>query len=94
MNDTVRFFDTTLSDGEQAPGYSMNLEEKIRMARQLEVLGVDVVEAGFPVASPDDFEAVRSIAGELKEVTVAALSRALVKDIDAAHEAVKKAARP
>ncbi|MBP5511698.1 MAG: 2-isopropylmalate synthase [Kiritimatiellae bacterium] len=94
MNDTVRFFDTTLRDGEQAPGYSMNLEEKIRMARQLEVLGVDVVEAGFPVASPDDFEAVRSIAGELKEVTVAALSRALVKDIDAAHEAVKKAARP
>ena len=94
MNDSVRFFDTTLRDGEQAPGYSMNLEEKIRMALQLEELGVDVVEAGFPVASPGDFEAVCSIAGTLKNVTVAALCRALVKDIDAAHEAVKKAARP
>lgn len=94
MSDAVRFFDTTLRDGEQAPGYSMNLEEKIRMARQLEELGVDVIEAGFPVASPGDFDAVRSIAGVLKDVTVAALSRALTKDIDAAYEAVKDAVRP
>ena len=64
----IKIFDTTLRDGEQAPGYSMNLQEKLEMARQLERLGVDIIEAGFPVASPDDFEAVREIAGRILEL--------------------------
>ena len=91
---TVRFFDTTLRDGEQAPGYSMTLDEKLRMARQLERLGVDVVEAGFAVASPGDFESVKAIAAELSNCTVCSLSRALPKDIDAAAEALAPAANP
>ncbi len=90
----IRFFDTTLRDGEQAPGYSMTLEEKVRMAIQLEALGVDVMEAGFAIASPGDFESVRQIAGTVKMATVASLSRALAKDIDAAAEAVNGAAHP
>ena len=92
--DQVRIFDTTLRDGEQAPGYSMNIEEKVRMARQLEALGVDVLEAGFAIASPGDFASVKAIAAAVREVTVASLSRALVKDIDAAYEAVRGAKRP
>lgn len=79
----IRIFDTTLRDGEQAPGYSMNIEEKIRMARQLEALGVDVLEAGFAIASPGDFASVKAISEAVSAVTVASLSRALVKDIDA-----------
>ena len=94
MDNTVRIFDTTLRDGEQAPGYSMNIEEKLRMARQLEALGVDIIEAGFAIASPGDFESVRRIAREVKTPVVASLCRALVKDIDAAWDAVKDAARP
>lgn len=94
MNNRITFFDTTLRDGEQAPGYSMNIEEKLRMARQLETLGVDVLEAGFAIASPGDFESVRRIAEALKTTTVASLCRALEKDIDAAAAAVKGAARP
>lgn len=95
MNDRrVIFFDTTLRDGEQAPGYSMTLEEKLRMAEQLERLGVDVVEAGFAVASPGDFESVRRIAAALKDCTVCSLSRALQKDIDAAAEALASAVNP
>ena len=94
MNNRITFFDTTLRDGEQAPGYSMNIEEKLRMARQLEALGVDVLEAGFAIASPGDFESVRRIAEALKTTTVASLCRALEKDIDAAAAAVKGAARP
>ena len=90
----IRFFDTTLRDGEQAPGYSMNIEEKIRMARQLEQLGVDIIEAGFAIASPGDFESVRSISAAVEKPVVASLCRALVKDIDAAYEAVKGAKRP
>src|SRR5690554_2912742 len=90
----IYIFDTTLRDGEQAPGYSMNLDEKVRMALQLEALGVDVLEAGFAIASPGDFESVRTIAATMKETTVASLSRALTKDIDAAWEAVKEAKRP
>ena len=93
MNNRITFFDTTLRDGEQAPGYSMNIEEKLRMARQLEALGVDVLEAGFAIASPGDFESVRRIAEALKTTTVASLCRALEKDIDAAA-AAKGAARP
>lgn len=93
-NNRVRFFDTTLRDGEQAPGYSMTLEEKIRMALQLEALGVDVMEAGFAIASPGDFESVKQVASVIKNATVASLSRALTKDIDAAAEAIKGAAHP
>ena len=90
----IKIFDTTLRDGEQAPGYSMNLQEKLEMARQLERLGVDIIEAGFPVASPDDFEAVREIAGRVEHATVAGLCRAVKKDIDRTWEAVREARHP
>ncbi|MBG0767462.1 MAG: 2-isopropylmalate synthase [Spirochaetaceae bacterium] len=92
--DRIYIFDTTLRDGEQAPGYSMNLDEKIRMALQLEALGVDILEAGFAIASPGDFASVQAISKEVKDVTVASLSRALEKDIEVAWEAVKHAKRP
>src|SRR3970282_651343 len=74
--DRVHIFDTTLRDGEQAPGFSMNTGEKLRLARQLEDLGVDVIEAGFPIASKGDFEAVRAVAREIRGSTVAGLARA------------------
>ena len=90
----VAIFDTTLRDGEQAPGYSMTLDEKSRMAERLDLLGADVIEAGFAIASPGDFESVRRVAGIVKNACVASLSRALKKDIDAAWEAVRSAARP
>jgi len=77
MEKRLHIFDTTLRDGEQSPGCSMNLEEKVRMARKLEELGVDVIEAGFPVASQGDFEAVRSVARTIRQRSVAALARAL-----------------
>jgi 2-isopropylmalate synthase len=93
-NERILIFDTTLRDGEQAPGYSMNLEEKLRMARQLRLLGVDILEAGFAIASPGDFESVKEIAAAVDDTVVASLSRALTKDIDAAWEAVKLAKRP
>jgi 2-isopropylmalate synthase len=92
--DTVRIFDTTLRDGEQSPGFSMNREEKLRLARQLEELGVDVIEAGFPVASPGDLAAVRAIAGEIRGTRVAALARAKQQDVDAALRALEPAAKP
>ena len=78
MDDVVHIFDTTLRDGEQSPGFSMNTEEKIRLARQLAVLGVDVIEAGFPIASRGDLEAVRMVAREVRTVPIAALARAKV----------------
>jgi 2-isopropylmalate synthase len=90
--DSVRIFDTTLRDGEQSPGFSMNIAEKIRMARQLAKLGVDVIEAGFPISSRGDLEAVRAVAREVKEVPIAALARAKKPDIDAATEALESAA--
>ncbi len=90
----VRIFDTTLRDGEQAPGFSMNLGEKVRLAVQLENLGVDVIEAGFPIASPDDFAAVEQIAKTLKKTEVCGLSRAMEKDITAAWDAIKLAKKP
>ncbi|MFP4697418.1 MAG: 2-isopropylmalate synthase [Eubacteriales bacterium] len=90
----IKIFDTTLRDGEQSPGCSMNLEEKIQVAHQLERLGVDVIEAGFAIASPGDFESVKSIASVVKNSRVASLSRALTKDIDRAYEAVKNAEAP
>jgi 2-isopropylmalate synthase len=89
----VRIFDTTLRDGEQAPGFSMNTAEKLRMARQLESLGVDIIEAGFPIASKGDFEAVHAVAKEIRGSTIAALSRARREDIEAAAGALDVAAR-
>jgi len=94
MSEWVKIFDTTLRDGEQSPGFSMNVAEKIRVAKKLENLGVDVIEAGFPVASQGDFEAVQAIAGEITETVVAGLARANLNDIDRAWEAVKDAAKP
>src|SRR5579859_5556091 len=92
--DTVRIFDTTLRDGEQSPGFSMNTEEKIRMARQLAALNVDVIEAGFPIASRGDLEAVKRVAQEVRTVPIAALARARKEDVSAAIEALKPAASP
>ena len=93
MTDRVRIFDTTLRDGEQSPGFSMNIDEKIRMATQLARLGVDVIEAGFPIASPGDFEAVRRIAAEVRGPVIAGLARITEKDIDRAADAVAPAER-
>ncbi len=90
----VIIFDTTLRDGEQSPGASMNQAEKLRLAIQLEKLGVDAIEAGFPAASKGDFEAVRLIAEKIRNTEVVALARASKNDIDLAWEAVKKAAHP
>jgi 2-isopropylmalate synthase len=90
----ITIFDTTLRDGEQSPGCSMNLEEKIRLARGLQSLGVDVIEAGFPIASDGDFAAVKAVAAECREATVAALCRTTEADILRAWEAVGGAARP
>ena len=90
----IKIFDTTLRDGEQSPGCSMNMSEKLKMAAQLDALGVDVIEAGFAIASPGDFAAVKGIAGVVKNAAVASLARALKKDIDTAWEAVKEAVRP
>lgn len=94
MDDVVKIFDTTLRDGEQAPGYSMNIEEKIRLALQLEKLGVDVIEAGFPIASPDDFTSVKEIAEALTKPEICGLARANEKDIKATAEAIKNAKKP
>jgi 2-isopropylmalate synthase len=92
--DVVQIFDTTLRDGEQSPGFSMNTADKIRMAHQLAALGVDVIEAGFPIASRGDLEAVRTVAQEIRNVPVAALARARQDDVAAALEALKPAASP
>ncbi len=90
--DRLIIFDTTLRDGEQSPGASMTKEEKIRIAKALEKMRVDVIEAGFPIASPGDFEAVQAVANTIKESTVCGLARALDKDIDRAGEALQGAA--
>ena len=92
--DRIAIFDTTLRDGEQSPGFSMNVDEKMQMARQLERLQVDVIEAGFPVASEGDFDAVKKIAAEIRSVTIAALARAVPLDIDRCWEALEGARRP
>jgi 2-isopropylmalate synthase len=89
----IEIFDTTLRDGEQAPGCSMNIAEKIQVAHQLESLGVDIIEAGFPIASDGDFAAVRAIAAECRQVTVAALARSLEADVYRAAEALDRARR-
>ena len=89
----VIVFDTTLRDGEQSPGCSMNLAEKLEMAIQLKNLGVDVIEAGFPIASPGDFESVREIARQVHGPVIAGLARCNAADIDRAAEAVKPSHR-
>ncbi len=94
MIEKVFIFDTTLRDGEQSPGASMNTAEKVRLATQLEKLGVDIIEAGFPAASEGDFEAVTQVAKKIKQSEVAALCRATVSDIDRAWKAVSHAAHP
>ncbi|MCX7805941.1 MAG: 2-isopropylmalate synthase, partial [Planctomycetota bacterium] len=90
----VVIFDTTLRDGEQSPGCSMNREEKLQVARALEQLRVDVIEAGFPVVSPDDFDAVKAVAETIEGTSVAALARSLEKDIKVAADALRNARRP
>lgn len=95
MSETrILIFDTTLRDGEQSPGCSMHGHEKLEMARQLERLGVDVIEAGFPISSDGDFEAARRIAEQIRNASVAALARASKPDIDRAWEAIRDASRP
>ena len=94
MNRRIKIFDTTLRDGEQAPECSMNIKEKIEIAKQLELLNVDVIEAGFAISSPGDFKSVEAIAKAVSQCTVASLARAVEKDIDAAYDAVKSAVCP
>jgi len=94
MKEQVKIFDTTLRDGEQCPGATMNLEEKLRVAKQLQILNVDVIEAGFPIASKNDFEAVKAVSGEIQGPEVAALCRCLEKDINRGWKAVKEAKKP
>lgn len=94
MNDKIQIFDTTLRDGEQVPGCGLNKNEKIKIAKALEELGVDVIEAGFPISSPGDFESVQALAATIKDATICALSRAVEKDIECAANAIKKAVRP
>jgi 2-isopropylmalate synthase len=90
----IQVFDTTLRDGEQAPGFSMTATEKLRLAQQLDRLGVDIIEAGFPISSEGDFEAVRTIAGAVRRPIIAGLARAIPADIDRAWAALSQAARP
>jgi 2-isopropylmalate synthase len=90
----VKIFDTTMRDGEQSPGASMTLDEKLELAQWMDTMGVDVIEAGFPISSNGDFEAVRAVAGVVKESIVCGLARAGAKDIDRCWEAIKGAARP
>jgi 2-isopropylmalate synthase len=92
--DTIRIFDTTLRDGEQSPGATLTLPEKLEIARHLESMGVDIIEAGFPIASIGDFESVKAIASEIKNSVVCGLARSTFKDIERAGEAVKGAAHP
>src|ERR1044071_7502 len=93
MRERLVVFDTTLRDGEQAPGFSMRVEEKVRMARQLDTLGVDIIEAGFPIASEADAESVRRVSQAIERPVVAALARCAVGDVDRAGEALKPAKR-
>jgi 2-isopropylmalate synthase len=94
MEDRVRIFDSTLRDGEQAPGIALDPEQKVAIAAQLARLGVDIIEAGFPISSPGDFRAVTRIAQEVQGPTIAALARAQSQDVDRAWEAIKDAADP
>ncbi len=91
MTERIQIFDTTLRDGEQVPGCQLNTIEKIELAKDLEKLGVDVIEAGFPISSPGDFNSVREISKAVTWPTICALTRAVEKDIDAAADALKNA---
>jgi len=91
LSDRVLIFDTTLRDGEQSPGASMNQEEKLSIAKLLEELKVDIIEAGFPIASKGDFQSVQAIAQEIKNCQIAGLARAKHEDIETAWNAIKKA---
>src|SRR5947207_406172 len=92
--ETVRIFDTTLRDGEQSPGATLTRPEKVEIARHLESMGVDIIEAGFPISSLGDFESVKAIAGEIEKSVVCGLSRCTPKDVEAAGKAVKDAKKP
>ncbi|MCC6402401.1 MAG: 2-isopropylmalate synthase [Fimbriimonadaceae bacterium] len=94
MADRVQVFDTTLRDGEQSPGVRLSMSQKLEIGRMLEDLGVNVIEAGFPISSPGDFESVNTLSKELRNVTVCGLTRAVAKDIECAADALKPAARP
>ena len=94
MADRVDIFDTTLRDGEQSPGVRLDMGQKLEIGLMLQELGVNIVEAGFPISSPGDFESVETLSKELRDVTVCALTRAVAKDIECAAEALKPAARP
>jgi 2-isopropylmalate synthase len=94
VSQRITIFDTTLRDGEQSPGASMNLEEKVRMARQLDLLGVDVIESGFPIASEDDFQAVHAVAKQVRRPIIAGLARTTREDIERAWRALEVAERP
>ena len=94
MSERIIIFDTTLRDGEQSPGFSMNLQEKVEFARQLQRLNVDVIEAGFPISSPGDFESVKTIAQKIEGPQICGLARARAEDIDRCWEAVKYSANP
>jgi len=93
-SEKINIFDTTLRDGEQVPGCKLRKEQKLAVAEQLDFFGVDIIEAGFPISSPGDFEAVQAIAALVKNATVCGLSRAVMKDIEVAGEAVMGAKRP
>src|SRR5262249_17041405 len=92
--DMLQIFDTTLRDGEQSPGFSMNTREKVKLAHQIEELGVDILEAGFPIASPGDLESTRVVASEIRNCRVAALARARREDVEAALRGLETAAKP
>ena len=94
MTEKIYIFDTTLRDGEQSPGASMNLDEKLQIAEVLDLMNVDIIEAGFPIASNGDFEAVQEVSKYVKNSTIAGLARASLKDIDRAWEAVQHAKSP
>src|SRR6187200_1511067 len=93
MSRRITIFDTTLRDGEQAPGNSLSVEDKVRLARQLDILGVDVIEAGFPASSETDFRAMVDIASEVRRPVIAALARCVERDIDLAGESLGRAER-
>src|ERR1700742_137904 len=90
----IDIFDTTLRDGEQVPGCKLNTKEKVEIALELESLGVDIIEAGFPISSPGDFASVEAISKVIKNATVCGLTRSVEKDIEVAAQALKHAARP
>src|ERR1035441_1331846 len=94
MSERVYIFDTTLRDGEQSPGCSMTVPEKVRMARKLVELGADILEAGFPIASEGDFEAVQAVSREFPEARVAGLARCCAMDVERAVEALEPARQP